>query len=228
MEDKSGFLIINKPAGPTSHDMIDKLRRLTGIKKIGHAGTLDPFARGVLIVAVGRRATREISRFVKSDKEYIATLRLGATTDTYDLTGRVEVAPEPISGHPESGSVAAVLRKFTGRQKQIPPMYSAKKINGQKLYNLARKGIEIERAPTEINIYEIELLSYEWPFLKVKIRCSSGTYIRSLAHDIGAALGCGAYLEELTRSAVGDFRIAEAKTLEELEIEGWEECLLRA
>ena len=148
MENKYGFLILNKPAGPTSHDMIDKLRRLTGTKKIGHAGTLDPFARGVLIVAVGREATREISRFVKSDKEYIATLRLGATTDTYDLTGRVEAAPETSSGRPEPGSVAAVLRKFTGRQTQIPPMYSAKKDKGKKLYELARKGIQVKEQMT--------------------------------------------------------------------------------
>ncbi|OGF25688.1 tRNA pseudouridine(55) synthase TruB [Candidatus Falkowbacteria bacterium RIFOXYB2_FULL_47_14] len=225
MEDKSGFLILNKPAGPTSHDMIYKLRRLTGIKKIGHAGTLDPFARGVLIVAVGREATREIGRFVKLDKEYSAVLRLGATTDTYDPTGNITTKPDSEYTKPDSETIKPVMQKFIGKQTQVPPMYSAKKINGKKLYELARKGVEVERAPVAINIYELELSSYDWPLLAIRVKCSSGTYIRALAHDIGQALGCGAYLEELTRTAVGDFQIANAKTLEELEKTGWEKCL---
>lgn len=219
---KSGFILINKPVGPTSHDIIAKLRKITGIKKIGHAGTLDPFASGVLIVAIGREATREISKYVKLDKEYVATLHLGATTNTYDNEGeKTKVRNEKL----ELRKIKEVLEKFIGEQKQIPPMFSAKKVGGKKLYDLARKGIEIKREPVEVNIYELEMLEYNWPILKIRTKVSSGTYIRSLGHDIGQALGCGAYLEWLERRAIGEFNICKSIFLEQLKAENYSDFI---
>nr|MDA3839486.1 tRNA pseudouridine(55) synthase TruB [Patescibacteria group bacterium] len=191
----SGFLLINKKSGPTSHDMVDSLRRITGIRKIGHAGTLDPFATGVLLMAIGRQATKKIDRFVKKDKTYVATLCLGTTTDTYDREG-IKIINKGYNV-PTKDQIDQILSDSEGEQEQIPPMFSAKKVGGKKLYELARKGIEIERKPSFINIYSINLISYTWPVLKIEVRCSTGTYIRSLAYDIGEKLGCGAYLEEL-------------------------------
>jgi len=205
---KEGLLVINKPSGPTSHDIIDYLRKLTGIKKIGHAGTLDPFASGVLIVAIGRKYTKQISKFVKLDKKYIAKLHLGAESDTYDREGKIALVKNSIK--PDIKKIKSVLKEFLGKQEQIPPMFSAKKYKGKKLYELARQGIEIKRKPVKINIYDLKLLDYSWPFLTIKVHCSSGTYIRSLAYDIGKKLGCGAYLEELERIAVGNFTIKKA------------------
>lgn len=233
---ESGFMLINKPSGPTSHDIINKLRRITGIKKIGHAGTLDPFASGLLIVAVGREATREIDRFVKMDKEYVATLHLGGVTDTFDKTGKITnfqfsiFTPQggtsnfqlnPKFQIPNEKQILGTLNCFIGKQKQIPPMFSAKKVGGKKLYELARKGIEIEREAADIEIYEIELLEYSWPVLKIKVRCSSGTYIRTLAGDIGEKLGCGAYLEELVRTMIGKYELNSAIFTDELQNANW-------
>jgi len=217
-----GFIIVNKPSGPTSHDIINKLRRITGIKKIGHAGTLDPFASGLLIVAIGREATKNINEFVKLDKEYSATLRLGATSDTYDRTGRkLEVKSKKV----KKEMIEKVLEKFVGRQKQIPPMYSAKKVGGKKLYELARKGIEIKRELADVEIFDIKFINYKPPFLKIRVRCSSGTYIRSLAHDIGEKLGCGAYLEELERTGIGVFKIKNSVKPEIITENNWENFL---
>jgi len=224
-EQKSGFLIVNKPVGPTSHDIIAKLRKITGIKKIGHAGTLDPFASGVLVVAIGREATKEIGKFVKLDKEYIATLVLGATSDTYDNEG-VKLKVESQKLKVGIKEVEDVLKRFTGLQKQVPPMFSAKKIGGKKLYELARKGIEVKRESVDINVYELELLKYECPILKIRTKVSSGTYIRSLGHDIGQALGCGAYLDALERTAVGGFRIEKTVGLDELYQGNWSQSFL--
>ena len=250
------FILINKPSGPTSHDVIDKMRKITGIKKIGHSGTLDPFASGLLLVAIGRESTREISKFVKLDKEYIADLKLGAVSDSYDRTGMIKLfnSEHPFC-HPELGSgssvksrnkfgmtrkvcvdrVAEVLQNFIGKQEQIPPMFSAKKVNGKKLYELARKGIEIKRKPSQIEIYKIEILprkisrdpltplrSAQDDILKLKISCASGTYIRTLANDIGKALGCGAYLQELERTKIGDYKLENAVVLEKLNSENWQ------
>jgi tRNA pseudouridine55 synthase len=208
---KSGFLLINKPVGPTSHDIINKLRKITGIKKIGHAGTLDPFASGLLICAVGREATREIDKFVKQKKEYVATVHLGAVTDSYDRTGKIikEYDGEFIG---EDVIKKAVLG-FIGEQLQTPPMFSAKKINGKKMYELARAGKEVERQPCAINIFTTEILSYAWPILKIKIKCSSGTYIRTIAYDLGERLGCGAYLKELERTKIGEYNVEDAINL---------------
>ncbi len=218
---QSGFLILNKPAGPTSFDMIYKLRKITGIKKIGHAGTLDPFASGVLIIAIGRESTKQIDNFVKKEKEYIATLHLGAETNTYDTESRIQNIESGIKNIPEI-KISETLKKFIGEQDQIPPMFSAKKVGGKKLYELARKGIEIERKPSRVNIYELGLKEYKWPILKIRVKCSSGTYIRTLGFDIGRKLGCGAYLEELQRTAIGDFKIKKAVEINDLNKNNWQ------
>lgn len=219
-----GFILINKPIGPTSHDIVNQLRRITKIKKIGHAGTLDPFASGLLIMAVGREATREIDKFIKLDKEYIATLHLGYIADSFDCTGKITKWPEFVA-EKKIEEIKKVLQQFDGEQEQVPPMFSAKKINGQRLYKLARKGKEVVRQPSLITIYEIELLKYNWPLLEIKIKCSSGTYIRSLANDIGAALNCGAYLENLQRTKIGQYDIAAAVATAELAEANWQNHL---
>lgn len=218
-----GFILINKPSGPTSHDIIDKLRRITGLKKIGHAGTLDPLASGLLICAIGRAATKQIDSFVKQDKVYEAEMVLGATSDTYDSQG-VIVARDCKQLSREL--IEKVLLKFTGEQDQIPPMYSAKKVAGKKLYELARQGIEIKREPCRIVISELELISYEWPKVKIRVACSSGTYIRSLVYDIGEELGVGAYMSALLRTRIGKFDLTGATQLETLTRENWTKYLL--
>ncbi|MFA5075849.1 MAG: tRNA pseudouridine(55) synthase TruB [Patescibacteria group bacterium] len=214
------FILINKPAGWTSHDVIGRLRRITGEKRIGHAGTLDPFATGLLIVAISRESTKQIDQFVKLNKEYLATIKLGATTDTYDKTGKIQKSKEAIKQ--ENKNIKKALESFIGPQLQIPPMFSAKKVNGKKLYELARRGKEIERKPSQINITDLEIIDYHWPDLKIKVNCSSGTYIRSLAHDLGIKLGCGGYLEELTRTKIGNFDLKNAITLDKLTPENWQ------
>jgi len=218
----SGFLYINKPADWTSHDVVAHLRRVTGVKKIGHAGTLDPFATGLLIVGVGREATRELDKFLKQDKEYVAALHLGAASDTYDLTGKIE---QNDATPPAVRDIKEALKKFTGPQDQIPPMFSAKKVQGKKLYELARKGEEIARQPNKIIIHKIKLLNYDWPIMEIRVSCSSGTYIRSLAHDIGQTLGTGAYLEKLERTKIGRLKIKSAVNLDEINQNNWQEYL---
>jgi tRNA pseudouridine55 synthase len=235
----SGFLLINKLSGPTSHDIVDELRKITGIKKIGHSGTLDPFASGLLIVAVGREATRQIAQFIKQDKTYVAKLHLGAVSDTYDRTGRVRNVARPrdiLSGLFRT-KIEKILQKFVGPQKQIPPMYSAKKINGKKLYELARQGKEIERNPIDINIHYIKQLAAmglppaahtecSGAHIIIEVRVSSGTYIRSLANDIGQALGCGAYLEELKRTRIGNHELGGAVDIAALNKKNWRQALM--
>ncbi len=221
-----GFLILNKPAGPTSHDVVDRVRRLAGERRVGHAGTLDPFASGVLLVGVGREATREFSKLVGLDKRYRAVLHLGAISDTDDRTGLIKIHDSKFTIQ-ETG-IADALKKFTGKIEQIPPMYSAKKIAGKKLYQLAREGKTAERKPSSVEIYSLDLVEAKpRPNLPVlEIHCSSGTYIRALARDIGQELGCGAYLEELERTAIGPFRIEEATKLEDLNKENIEAHLI--
>ena len=208
--------------------MIYKLRKITGIKKIGHAGTLDPLASGVLMCAIGREATRQIDNYVKKDKKYIAEIFLGASTDTYDAEGKVikinkELPPKNIS----ENKLEKILKKFTGKQKQIPPMYSAKKVKGKKLYELARKGKTIKRKPANIVIHDIELIKYDWPLLEIKVNCSSGTYIRSLAYDIGNKLSWNGYLKNLQRTKVGDFNIKNSINIEKLNSENWQNYLIQ-
>ncbi len=202
----SGFLLIDKPVGPTSHDIVDIVRRALRTRKVGHAGTLDPFASGLLILAVGSK-TKEISKFVGLDKVYEATVHFGASSDTMDRTGAIEQKEcAPISRE----DLESALEKFRGEIDQIPPMYSAKKIGGKKLYELAREGKEIERKPVRVTIHELELASFSWPTAVIRTRVSSGTYIRALADDIGKMLGCGAYLEELRRTKIGVYDVANA------------------
>lgn len=218
-EQKSGYLLIDKPAGWTSFDVVAKLRGITGINKIGHAGTLDPFATGLLIVAVGREATRRIEGFMKLDKEYIATLRLGAESDTFDRDG--VVVPSKNAQDPGIEKFQKAAKQFIGPQKQTPPMFSAKKINGQKLYKLARQGKEVKREAVGIVVSEIGVLRYAYPLAELRFTVSSGAYIRALAHDIGQELGIGAYLEELRRIRIGRFSIEKAGSLAGLNRENW-------
>ncbi len=214
---ESNFLLIDKPKDWTSHDVVAKIRGMarkeTGIKKIkvGHAGTLDPFATGLLIVGIGRDATKRLDEFKALPKTYVATLKLGATSDTQDSDGIIIQTPDTDNQTPSIEEVNQILKSFIGKQKQIPPMYSAKKVGGKKLYDLARQGIEIERQPSEIEIYNIKLLDYKYPDLKIEVDCSTGTYIRTLAHDIGEKLGCGAYCDELRRTRIGEYEVEDAK-----------------
>jgi len=209
-----GILVVNKPQRWTSHDVVGYIRRLTHQKRVGHAGTLDPMATGVLLVCLGR-ATRVAEYLMDSDKMYRAVVRLGVETDTYDAEGQV-VATRPVNV--DESDLRAALAHFVGAIDQVPPMYSALKRDGKPLYQLARQGIEVERKPRRITIYDITLRAWQPPDATIDVRCSSGTYIRSLAHDIGAVLrgACGAHLIALTRLASGSFTLEDAVTLEDL------------
>ncbi len=202
---KEGILLVDKQRGKTAFYLVHLLRKLSGIKKIGHAGILDPFATGVMVMLIGRPYTKLSDRFINHDKEYIATLKLGETTDTYDCDGTILESSKVI---PSMCEVESVIAQFQGKTTQVPPMYSAKKINGQKLYKLARQGIEVERKPIDIEL-KIELLDYTYPYLKVKVSCSKGTYIRVIAHDMGSLLKTGAHLTELIRTRSGKFHLKD-------------------
>ena len=214
----NGIIIIDKPAGWTSMDVCAKLRGILGERRIGHAGTLDPMATGVLPVFVGS-ATRAVEFAEKGDKEYLAGLRLGLVTNTQDTTGEV-LEERPVSV--ARSELTALLERFTGDILQIPPMYSAIKRNGKKLYELARKGLEVERAPRPVTIHELELLG--WPAagedFSLRVRCSKGTYIRTLCHDIGQALGCGGCMSSLRRTMAAGFTLDQAVTLERVQALG--------
>ncbi len=219
----SGILIINKSPGPTSHDIVDKIRDITGIKRVGHAGTLDPFAEGVLIVLIGR-ATKLQSKFMEMPKTYVATLRLGATSDTYDRTGNIAMLEVE---HPPSKTIQNMLKRFIGEIKQTPPAFSAVKIKGKKAYELARKGIKPDLKPRKIKIYDIECHKYKWPRLEIEVKCGKGTYIRSLANDIGQKLSCGAYLEKLIRTQIGPHTINNSVKSDKLDKSNWQKHLLQ-
>lgn len=210
----NGILIIDKPAGWTSHDVVAKLRGILHEKRIGHAGTLDPMATGVLPVFVGR-ATRAVEFAAEREKEYIAGLRLGVVTDTQDVTGNT-LATHPVDL--TRAQVEQALAPFRGEIQQIPPMYSAIKRGGKKLYELARRGEEVERQPRPITIYELELLDQVSPAqYTLRVLCSKGTYVRTLCHDIGQALGCGGTLFSLRRTKSAGFTLAQAVTLEQVQ-----------
>lgn len=181
--------------------------------RVGHAGTLDPFATGLLIVGVGRAATRRLDEFKSLPKTYIATLRLGAESDTGDPTGKITENSEQLT-KPSKAAVLKILKSFLGRQLQTPPMHSAKSVGGTRLYKLARQGKEIRRQPNEIEILKIKLVEYSYPRLKIEIACSAGAYIRVLAEDIGKKLGGGAYCQELTRTKIGEYALSRAGTPE--------------
>ncbi len=208
----NGIVIIDKPADWTSQDVVSKLRGVLRTKRIGHGGTLDPMATGVLPVFVGR-ATRGVEFFEQAEKTYEAVLRLGITTDTEDMTGTVlEERPVEVSKE----QLEKALEQFRGEIQQIPPMYSALKVNGQKLCDLARKGKEVERKPRNITIFSLECLEFDGVCARLVVCCSKGTYIRTLCKDIGAALGCGGCMESLRRTAAGAYTIAEAIPLQTL------------
>lgn len=212
--DADGVLLVHKHAGVTSHDVVNRIRRLYGTKKVGHTGTLDPMATGVLVVLLGRAA--KACEYLTADrKHYRATLRLGVTTDTEDTTGAVLTSSDHI---PAFAEVAAILPDFRGKVKQIPPMYSALKVDGQKLVDLARRGITVERQAREIEIFSLEAApTYRPDEVILDVVCSGGTYIRTLCADLGARLGCGGAMASLCRLAVSDFRLENAHTLAELE-----------
>jgi len=214
-EQLSEILLIDKPAGITSHDVVDAIRRIYKTRRVGHAGTLDPFATGLLIVGVGKM-TKKLQEYVGLDKTYIATARLGATSDTYDLTGQLQTSGD--AGPRTQDKVLEALMSFKGGYAQKAPAFSAKKVKGQKLYEMARRGEDVEalRPVKQVDISEIKLLDYQWPDVTFEVTCSSGTYIRSLAHDLGEKLGCGAYLTELRRTRIGEHRIEDARKLDEL------------
>jgi tRNA pseudouridine55 synthase len=216
-----GVLHIDKPAGITSHDVVATLRRLSGIRRIGHAGTLDPLATGALLVCIGR-ATRLSEYLIGQDKRYRTTIRLGQETNTYDAEGEI-TAEKPVAV--DEPAIQAALNHFRGPIAQLPPMFSAIKKDGQPLYKLARQGVEIERPTREVTIYELTLISWTSPDLELDILCSSGTYIRSIAHDLGQLLGCGGHITALRRTAIGQFSIDTAVPLASLTAENWLEKL---
>jgi tRNA pseudouridine55 synthase len=209
----NGFVVIDKPAGITSHDVVSRVRRILGTRKVGHTGTLDPFATGVLPIAV-HDGTKTIPFLDEGVKCYEALMQLGVATDTLDMTGTV-LRESDFSSISEQ-QLLNIFNHFTGSIMQIPPMYSAIKQGGQPLYKLARMGQEVERAARPVEIHSIELLSFTLPFVSIRVTCSRGTYIRTLADDIGAMAGCGAALKELRRTASGPFEIGAASTLDAL------------
>lgn len=244
-----GFLLIDKPAGLTSHDVVDAVRKIAKTRRVGHAGTLDPFATGLLILGINK-ATKKLGNLVGLDKEYVATAHLGATSTTDDPEGQISNVEYRMSNNdkkcamrnaqpvlsaiegceipPSKDDLERVLNQFRGGYVQTAPAYSAKKVGGKKMYELARKGkMEGVELPTkDVTIHELEFLSYDWPELKFRVRCSSGTYVRALARDIGEALNVGAYLTELRRTKIGSYRIEDAISLSELNPDNIEKHVL--
>lgn len=221
------YLLIDKPAGITSHDVVDRVRKITGERTVGHAGTLDPFATGMLIIGVGRESTKHLNAFLGMGKTYEAIIRLGESSTTLDPEGEiVTVGGSDLTAE----EIEKAMKSLTGDILQIPPMHSAIKIGGQKLYDLARKGIEVDRPPRPVTISRFDLTSdyslsptpYSLPFsLPVVIDCSSGTYIRAIARDLGEKLGTAGYLTQLRRTAVGPYGIDSAIALDEITPENW-------
>ena len=203
-----GIFLINKPKNITSHGVVNFLRRLTGERKVGHAGTLDPMATGLMIVAVGREFTKKLASFVKLDKEYVAKICFGWDSTTYDAEGALSFVSKR---KPFKEEIGGILKTFLGKQKQAPPIFSAKKVGGQTAYKLARKGKSVKIPKQNVEIYSIEVINYDYPKLILKVRVSSGTYIRSLACDIGKKLKVGAYLCGLRRTVVGSYKIRQSR-----------------
>jgi tRNA pseudouridine55 synthase len=208
-----GLILVDKPQGLTSHDVVIRIRKILSEPRVGHFGTLDPLATGLLLVASGQ-ATRLFPLFAKKDKRYRGTIRLGYSTDTYDALGQ-RTSPEELRP-PEYGILAEAMKEFTGPLKQVPPPYSAKKLAGRPLYKWARAKKPIVLAPSDIFVYSFDLTAYSPPRLDFDVHCSSGTYIRSLAHELGQSLSCGGHLEKLRRLAVGGYEVAAAHSLENI------------
>ncbi len=208
-----GVLLVDKPAGMTSHDVVDHVRVAADMRRIGHTGTLDPGATGLLILCLGS-ATRLAQYLTDMDKTYEGIMRLGVMTDSYDLDGKVlEERPVP---EVNEDALREILARFTGDIQQVPPMVSAVKVGGQRLYKMARKGQEVERQPRPVTVYEFALLGYTAPDAHIRVRCSRGTYVRTLCHDVGQELGCGAALANLRRTRVGKHSVERAATLADL------------
>jgi tRNA pseudouridine55 synthase len=219
----SGILLVDKPEGLSSFDVVRRVRRALGVRKIGHLGTLDPFATGLLPLCLNE-ATKLTPYLMPGAKSYRATLKLGEATDTQDLTGRVVSQTEAL---PTPAQVYQTAGRFVGELQQVPPMHSALHYQGERLYKLARRGETVEVAPRQVTIYRLEVEEVELPRVMITVQCSQGTYIRTLAADLGAALGCGAHLAALRRLAVGPFRVADAMTLTALEAAGPEALVSR-
>jgi tRNA pseudouridine55 synthase len=213
VRDISGVLNINKPAGMTSHDVVDVVRRLYRVRKVGHTGTLDPRGTGVLPICVGR-ATKIAQFLTTADKEYEMVVRLGVTTDTQDADGKVTGEAEV---HVTREEVERALARFVGEVQQVPPLFSAKRVRGERLYKLARRGEDVVREPVTVRIYAARLTTCDLPFVGLWVHCSKGTYARALADDLGQVLGCGAHLYTLVRVRAGRFELKDTLTLEQLE-----------
>jgi len=211
----NGIIVVDKPEGWTSHDVVNRMRRLAGTKKVGHLGTLDPIATGVLPLVVGR-ATRLAQFYTRRDKVYEAVIRFGFSTDTYDRAG---VSAGPVVEVPalDAGMIEPHLQRFRGKFLQTPPAVSAKKVAGRPSYELARKNIAVELAPVEVQVYELTLLAVEGSDIRLRAFCSAGTYLRAIAHELGQALGFGAHLYQLRRTESGDFSLDRARTLDGLQ-----------
>jgi tRNA pseudouridine55 synthase len=217
MEGDGGFeegqvLLINKPLRWTSFDAVNKIRNLIRVKKVGHAGTLDPLATGLLIICTGK-FTKKINEYMAQEKEYTGSFTLGATTPTYDLESK-PVDFKPFE-HVTEAEIKSATTKFIGEIMQVPPAHSAIKVDGKRVYELARQGKEVKLEPRKINIKEFEIVSIDLPVVHFKVICTTGTYIRSLASDFGATLGCGAYLSSLCRTRIGNFLLQDAMTIED-------------
>ncbi len=210
------IIAVHKPSGPTSFDIVKKVRAITGEKKVGHAGTLDPFAEGVLVIGISRESTRQLGVISGSDKDYTATLQLGVGTDTGDKEGKIIAEEEPVPDLTQK-KILAVFNKYIGRQKQTPPMYSAKKVKGTRLYKLARQDVEIPREPVEVEISRLDLLDFTGNNITFAVTCSKGTYIRQLGVDISKSLGTAGHLTSLIRTRVGDFCLDDAIQFEDIE-----------
>ncbi len=217
----AGFLLINKPVGEASFRTISQLRKITGQKQIGFAGTLDPAASGLLVIGING-ATKVLDIWHEFTKEYVAEITLGEVSTTYDREGVISQGQGSGSGV-EQGQIEEALQKFIGTIQQVPPMYSAKSIDGKRLYELAREGKEVERKPATVTIHSLDILDYTYPILKLKIVCSTGTYIRSLAHDLGQALGGGAYLSALERTAIGQYHLEQAVAISQITADNWQQ-----
>lgn len=220
-----GILLVDKPGGMTSHDVVNRIRRIFQMKKVGHAGTLDPMATGLMILLVGK-ATKVSQYLISLPKTYEGRARFGETTDTQDADGDI-IERRPVPEGLTADALRESMRSFLGDQYQTPPMFSAKKIKGVPLYKLARKGKEVEREARVIHVASFELLRFESPELEFRLHCSKGTYVRTILHDLGEKLGCGAHLTALRRTRIDQFEVADAATLETLEAETTAEKLAR-
>lgn len=209
--DERNILFIDKPSGITSFDVIRQLRRKLGIRKMGHAGTLDPLATGLLIIAL-EGATKEISQYMNLDKTYEVLIEFGKISDTYDADGNIKDQKSEIKNI-EKSELEGALKNFIGEIQQVPPAFSAIRVKGKRAYDLAREGKEVKLEPRHVTIHSIEVLDWSWPLVRLRVRCGKGTYIRSLAHDLGQQLGCGGYVKELRRTAIGPYNVTDATSI---------------